>query len=128
MDDDFGLWDVLVSMLWFGLLMAWIWMIISILGDIFRDRSLGGAGKALWTACIVLLPWLGAICYLIARGQSMNQRTHQAALDQQARMREYVGASSAPNVAEELRGLAELRDGGVLTPGEYEQAKAKVLA
>ncbi len=128
MDDDFGLWDVLVSMLWFGLLMAWIWMIISIISDIFRDRDLGGGGKALWTAFIVLLPWLGAICYLVARGQSMNQRSHQAALDQQARMREYVGAAAAPNVAEELRGLAELRDGGVLSPAEYEQAKAKVLA
>ena len=126
--EDFGLWDVLVSMLWFGLLMTWIWMIIAILGDIFRDRELSGGGKALWTAFIVIVPWLGAICYIFARGDSMNQRTHQAALDQQARMREYVGASSAPNVADELRGLAELRDSGVLTPAEYETAKAKVLA
>jgi len=128
MDDGFGLWDVLVSMLWFGLLMTWIWMIIAILGDIFRDRDLSGGKKALWTAFIVLIPWLGAICYIFARGDSMNQRTHQAALDQQARMREYVGAPAASNVADELRGLAELRDSGVLTPAEYDTAKAKVLA
>jgi len=128
MDDGFGLWDVLVSMLWFGLLMAWIWTIIAILGDIFRDRGLSGGKKALWVAFIVIIPWLGALCYLIVRGQSMNERTHQAALEQQAKMREYVGAVPAPNVAEELRALAELRDGGVLSPAEYEQAKAKVLA
>ena len=40
MDDGFGLWDVLLSMLWFGLLMSWVWMTIAILGDIFRDRAL----------------------------------------------------------------------------------------
>ena len=125
MDDGFGLWDVLVSMLWFGLLMTWIWMIIAILGDIFRDRDLSGGSKALWTAFIVLVPWLGAICYIFARGDSMNKRSHQAALDQQAAMREYVGTSST---ADELKGLAELRDSGVLTPAEYDAAKAKVLA
>ena len=128
MSDDFGLWDVLVSMLWFGLLMTWIWMIIAILGDIFRDRDLSGGSKALWTAFIVIIPWLGALCYIFARGDSMNQRAHQSALDQQARMREYVAAAPAAGIADELRGLAELRDGGVLTPAEYERAKAKVLA
>jgi hypothetical protein len=128
MDDGFGLWDVFVSMLWFGLLVAWIWVIIAILGDIFRDHDLSGGKKALWTAFIVLIPWLGALCYVFARGDSMNKRAQQAAVDQQAKMREYAGAAAAPNVAEELRGLAELRDSGVLTPAEYETAKAKVLA
>ena len=127
MSDDFGFWDVIVSMFWFMLLMAWIWLIISILSDIFRDRELGGGGKALWTLFIVFVPWLGALCYIFARGDSMNQRNQQAAVDQQARMREYVG-TPAPNVAEELRGLVELRDSGVLTPAEYEAAKAKALA
>ena len=50
MDDGFGLWDVLHSMLWFGLLMSWVWMMIPILGDIFRDRELSGVSTALWTA------------------------------------------------------------------------------
>ena len=128
MSDDFDLWDVLVSMFWFTLLMAWIWMIIAILGDIFRDRSLRGGQKAMWTLFIVVIPWLGALIYILVRGDSMNERTHQSALDDQARMRGYVGESSGSSVADELRGLAELRDSGVLTPAEYEQAKAKVLA
>jgi len=127
MEDGFGLWDVLLSMLWFGLLMSWIWMIIAILGDIFRDRELSGLSKALWTAFLVLVPWLGALCYIFARGNSMNKRSHQVALDQQARMREYVGTSGS-TVADELKDLTDLRDSGVLTPDEYDAAKAKVLA
>ena len=128
MDNDFGLWDVFVSMFWFMLLFAWIWMIIAILTDIFRDRTLNGGAKALWALFIVVIPWLGALVYIFARGDSMNERSHQAALDQQSRMREYVGATPSTNVADELRGLTELRDSGVLTPAEYEAAKAKVLA
>lgn len=128
MSDDFGFWDLIVSIFWFTLLMAWISMIIHILGDIFRDSSLSGASKAMWTLFIVLIPWLGALIYIFARGDSMNERNQQAALDQQAQMRAYVGASAGSNVADELRGLAELRDSGVLSPEEYEQAKAKILA
>jgi hypothetical protein len=127
MDNGFGLWDVIVSTFWFMLLFAWIWMIIAILSDIFRDRTLSGGSKALWALFIVIIPWLGALVYIFARGDSMNERSHQAALDQQAQMRAYVG-TSAPSTADELRGLAELRDSGVLTPAEYEAAKAKVLA
>ena len=93
--DDFGLWDVFVSMFWFMLLFAWIWMIIAILTDIFRDRTLSGGAKALWALFILLIPWLGALVYIFARGDSMNERNHQAALDQQAQMRAYVGATPA---------------------------------
>ena len=128
MDDDFGLWELIVSMFWFMLLVCWIWLLIAIITDIFRDRSLHGAGKALWTLLIVFLPWLGALLYLIVRGNSMNERTRQVALDNQAAMRAYITESAGTSVSEELRGLAELRDSGVLTPAEYEQAKAKALA
>ena len=79
MDDDFGLWDVILSMFWFMLLIAWIWLLISILGDIFRDRTLGGGAKALWVVFLIFLPWLGALIYLIARGGSMHERAEEAA-------------------------------------------------
>lgn len=129
MSDDFGLWDVFVSMFWFMLLFAWIWLIISIFGDIFRDRTLGGGAKAMWTLFLIFLPWLGALVYLIARGNSMNQRAQQAAEAQEAHVRAYVqDVAGSPSTADELRKLAELRDGGVITPEDYETAKAKVLA
>ena len=131
MSDDFGLWDVFLSMFWFMLLVAWIWMLIAIISDIFRDRELGGGAKALWTFFLIILPWVGALAYLIARGNSMNERSAQAARANEAQFRSYVqeaaaGTSSSP--AEELRKLAELRESGAITPADFEQAKAKVLA
>ena len=126
MSDDFGFWDVMVSIFWFTILLAWISLLIHILADIFRDDSLSGGKKALWTIFIVLIPWLGALVYIIARGDSMNQRNRDAAM---ARMAIYDSQRSpSTQVSEELRGLAELRDSGVLSPAEYDQAKAKVLS
>lgn len=129
--DDFGLWDVFVSLFWFMLLVAWISLLFRIIADIFRDDELGGAGKAGWTILIVLLPWLGVLAYLIARGGSMNERAIKDAQAADARLRAYVqdaAGTGGSNIAAELRDLAGLRDSGVLTPAEYEQAKAKVLA
>lgn len=128
MEDDFGLWDVIVSMFWFMLLVAWFWMIMSILGDLFRDRDLPGGAKALWALFIVLVPWLGVLVYILVRGDSMNAREHQRALDHQANMQAFLQPTAAPSISDQLRELTELRDSGVLTPAEYEQAKAKALA
>ena len=129
MSDDFGLWDVFVSMFWFMLLFAWISLLFHIIADIFRDRELSGGGKALWCIFIILVPWLGALVYLIARGSSMNERSVKAAEENAASMRAYVrDAAGTTSAADELAKLAELRDSGAITPEDYEQAKAKVLA
>lgn len=126
MSDDFGFWDVMISIFWFTILLAWISLLVHILIDIFRDDTLGGGMKAVWTIFIVLIPWLGALVYLISRGDSMNKRNREAAM---ARMEMYSAQRpAAPQVSEELQRLAELRDSGVLSPAEYDQAKAKVLA
>ena len=130
--DDFSLWDVLVSILWFMILIAWISLLFRVIGDIFRDDELSGAMKALWTLFIVLFPWLGILVYLIARGGSMHERAIKDAQAADARMRAYVqdaaGTGGGSTISSELRELASMRDGGTISPEEYERAKAKVLA
>jgi hypothetical protein len=131
MNDDFGLWDVFISVFWFMLLFAWIMLLFRIMADVFRDDSLSGWGKAGWIILIIFFPWLGVLIYLIARGGSMNERAIKDAQAADARMRAYVqdaAGTSSGNVASELKDLAALRDAGTITPAEYEQAKSKVLA
>src|SRR5215203_1230772 len=124
-----SLWDVIVWTFWFMLLVAWIWLLNSIFSDLFRDHELGGGAKALWTFLLLILPWLGVLIYLIARGNSMNQRAMQAARERQESFRTYVQeTASTTSPADELRKLAELRDSGVITAEDYERAKLKVLA
>jgi hypothetical protein len=129
MSDGFSLWDVIVSMFWFMLLIAWIWLLIRILDDIFRDRELSGWAKALWTLILIVIPWFGALAYLIVRGRAMNDRSMQAAQAAEERSRAYVReVAGTTSTADDLRHLGELRDSGAITPAEYEQAKAKTLA
>ncbi len=124
-----SLWDVLVSIFWFMLLCAWIWLHISILTDIFRDHELSGWGKALWILFIIVIPWLGALVYLIARGRSMNERSLAQARHQDQAFRRYVqnAASCSPSMADELGKLADLRDRGTISAEEFAQAKARLL-
>jgi hypothetical protein len=128
--DDFSLWDLMVSMFWFMLLFAWIWLLISILGDIFRDRELSGGAKAMWVLFLVFLPWLGALMYLIFRGNSMNERTHKAMVEAEQRQREYIqsAAGTSASVADQIKDLSALKESGHISDAEFEQAKSKILA
>jgi hypothetical protein len=131
MAEDFGTGQVLWSMLWFFLWFIWIWLLIVVFSDIFRSPDLSGWGKAIWTIFVVILPYLGVFVYLIARGHKMHEHAAANARDQDAAMRQYVQSvakSDGHGAAEEVTRLADLRDKGVLTEQEFQQAKAKALA
>lgn len=129
MSDDFSIWDVFVSMFWFMLLFAWIMLLFHIIADIFRDRELSGFAKAMWCLFLIFIPWVGALVYLIVRGNSMTQRSVEAAKENEANMRAYVrDAAGTTSAADELAKLAQMRDSGAITPEDYERAKTKVLA
>lgn len=126
---EFGTGQVFWSMLWFFLFFIWIWLLITLFADIFRSQDLGGWGKALWCIFIIFLPFLGVLVYLIARGSSMQERAMQAAADQEKAFRGYVqDVAGSGGGAEELAKLADLRDRGIISEEEFQQAKAKALA
>ena len=129
---DFGSGEVFLSMLWFFLWILWIWLLVVVFGDIFRSPDLSGWGKALWTIFVIILPYIGVFVYLIARGKKMQDHAYQAAANQEAAMRRYVQSvasdSGGPSKADEIARLAKLRDDGVLTEAEFQQAKASTLA
>ena len=123
--------DLFWTMLWFFLFIAWIWLLISIVTDIFRSDDLSGFAKALWILFVIIVPWLGALIYLIARGGSMQERAMRDATERAKAQRQYiqeVASTSGTSSAEELTKLAQLRDSGVITADEFEAQKAKLLA
>ena len=87
------------TMLEFFVFVLWIWLLISIFIDIFRSHDMGGLAKALWVLFVIILPFLGVLVYLIARGGSMHERAEQQAAGQQKAFDDYVkqaaGASGA---------------------------------
>ena len=128
---EFGTGQVFWSMLWFFLFFIWIWLLIVVFSDIFRSRDLSGWTKALWTIFVIVLPYLGVFVYLIARGHKMQEHALDAAKEQDAAFRQRVQdvtASSSGSPAAEVAKLAELRETGVISDAEFQQAKAKALS
>jgi hypothetical protein len=127
---SYPLLDVFWTMLWFFLFFIWIWLLITVFVDLFRSHDLSGWGKAGWAIFVIILPLLGVLFYLIFRGGSMHDRQMQDAANQEQQFRTYVqqAASSSSSTADELTKLADLRDRGVITPQEFEQQKASLLA
>jgi hypothetical protein len=126
---DFGTGQVFFSMIWFFLFFIWIWLLIMVFSDIFRSHDLGGWGKALWVIFIIVIPYLGVLVYLIARGHKMHDHAVEAAQAQDAAMRAYVrdAAGSGGSPADELSRLADLKSKGVIDDAEFERLKAKVV-
>ena len=130
--DNFPLLNLFLTMLYLFLWIAWIVLLFRIVGDIFRSHDLSGGAKAAWVLLILVLPWLGALIYLVVRGGGMYERevAHQQAVSQ--RMRDLIAENSPPtgptNPADQLSKLVELRQSGVLTEEEFATQKAKVLA
>jgi ABC-type multidrug transport system fused ATPase/permease subunit len=124
--------DAFLTILYFFLFIIWIWLLIMVFIDIFRSHDMGGFAKALWVIFIIILPFLGVLVYLIARGGSMHERAAQQAAQQQsafdAYIRQTAGSGGGTDVADQLSRLADLRSQGVLSDEEFEAQKAKVLA
>jgi hypothetical protein len=123
---NWGTGQVFLEMLYFVLFVIWIWLLIVVFSDIFRSHDLGGFAKALWVIFVILVPYLGVLVYLIARGHKMAEHAQQAAEAQRQYIRETAGTSASP--ADEIQRLADLKSQGVISDAEFEAGKAKALS
>jgi hypothetical protein len=124
---DYPFLDVLWSMIIFFTWVVWIWIMIVLLTDIFRRRDIGGWHKALWVVFLIILPFLGALVYLIANHDGMAQRNVKEAEGQKAEFDEYV-RSVAGGSAAEIEKAKQLLDSGAITQEEFDALKSKALA
>ncbi len=114
--------SVLWVMIEFFFLFLAIWIFITIFADIFHRRDLHGWGKAGWIVLIFLVPFIGALIYLIARPKMTEQDK-----EDMERMQEAQRRVSGYSPADEVAKLAKLRDEGKITAEEYEDMKKKAM-
>ena len=119
---EWGLGSVIWTMLIFFFWMMAIWIFIMVFSDIFRRRDLSGAAKAGWIILIFIVPFLGAIIYMIARPRMTEQDK-----EDMARMQEAERRVSGYSPADEVAKLSKLRDEGKITAEEYEDMKKKAM-
>jgi ABC-type multidrug transport system fused ATPase/permease subunit len=125
---DFTFGQALLTVLEIFIFAAWLMVLFSIIGDVFRDHGLSGWGKAGWVVFLIFVPFLAVLIYLIARGSGMRERAlaHQQEAQKQfdAYVRQTAGGGSA---ADELTKLAKLHDEKKLSDAEFERAKARIV-
>jgi hypothetical protein len=143
--------QALLTVLEFMLLILWIWLAITVIMDLFRSHDLNGWKKAFWLVLIVLLPLLGVLIYVIARGDEMkahgisDQRQQEIAsiaeLEdlkdrgiltdeefQRVKRQRKLSQQAPPSPDDDIAELEGLRDRGLLTEEEFKRAKEKALA
>ena len=119
------LWTMFVLFMW----IIWFWLLITVFGDLFRDRETSGGAKAGWSIFVILLPYLGVFVYLLVRGGGMAERAMEQQKAAQAQFDSYVretagGGGSAAEIAH----AKELLDSGAISQAEFDQLKAKALS
>lgn len=119
--------NIIGSIFMFFLFVAWIWVVISVITDIFRSDDLNGWGKGLWMMFVIVTPWLGVLAYLIFRGDGMQKRSMKAMAEAAKAQRSYLQHVAGTSTADELTKLAELKEKGVITESEFKDQKAKLL-
>lgn len=112
-------WWMIVVFFW----VMYFWIFIALVGDILRRDDHSGWAKAGWLLLLFVLPFLGALIYVIARPKVTPQDV-RTATQMEAAQRAVAGVSTA----DELTKLGELRAQGILSEQEYEELKRKTLA
>jgi hypothetical protein len=126
---DYPFMDIFWTMILFFFWVAWIWILVGIISDLFRRHDTSGWTKALWMIFLIFLPFLGVFVYLIANGHGMSERSVQDAQARQAQFAEYVQTTAASGgPAQEIEKAQGLLDSGTITQAEFGALKAKALA
>lgn len=125
-DVTFG--DILLMVFEIFLFVVWIWILFTIITDLFRNHEMSGWLKAAWLVVLVFIPYLAALVYLIVYGSDMRERQLRAQAEAKHEADHYIRAAAHTSPADELHKLHELVEKGALTEAEYDRAKQKLLA
>ena len=106
---------------------AYIFVLLHIFSDLFRNSEMSGFVKALWILGLILPIPLVALIYILWHGRGMAQRQRQAMerikSDNDSYIRQVAGKSPADHISE----AKALLDAGTITADEYAKLKAKAL-
>jgi ABC-type multidrug transport system fused ATPase/permease subunit len=124
---DYGLGEALLTVLAIFFIVIWIWILITVLIDLFRDHELSGWWKAVWVFFLVFLPVITVLIYLIARGGGMRERALAEQRQLQEASEQYIRSVAGSSPVDELHRLNELRERGAISQEEFDRLKARLL-
>jgi hypothetical protein len=115
-------WDVIWSMVALFFWFTFIWIFISLFGDIFRRDDLSGGSKAIWLLVLIFLPFLGSLIYIV-----MRPKVTAGDVRRMTQMEAGVKAAAAVSPTDQIAKLQELRAAGAITDAEFEKLKTEAM-
>jgi hypothetical protein len=120
---NFSFGNFLLDVLAIFVFVLWFWLLITVIGDLFRRHDISGWGKAIWVIVLILFPYLGVLIYLISQSRGMAERNSQRAQQARDELRQVVGFSAA----DEVEKLERLKNAGTISTEEYTRLRARVM-
>jgi len=121
-------WDYFWWIIGVFLFIAYIFVLIQIFTDLFRDRELSGGWKAVWIIFLIVFPVITGLVYLIARGQGMAARQASAVVQAKNDTDAYIRQTAAKSPADQISTAKSLLDAGTISQEEFDRLKARALA
>jgi hypothetical protein len=123
LEGGFSFGNFLLDVFSIFIFVLWFWLLITVLGDLFRRGDVSGLGKTLWVIVLILFPYLGVFIYLISQGRGMAERNSQRAQQTREELRHVVRFSAA----DEIEKLERLKNSGTISNEEYSRLRARVV-
>ena len=121
--------EVFWTMLIFFAFVVWLWILFTVIADLFRRHDTSGFMKVLWIIFIIVLPYLGVFVYLIVEHKGMTERAVASQKAAQSQFDDYVQSVAAKtDPTEQINKAKGLLDSGAITQAEFDSLKAKALA
>src|ERR1700759_1822387 len=120
---NFSFGNFLLDVFSIFIFVLWFWLLVTVLGDLFRRADVSGLGKTLWVIVLILFPYLGVFIYLISQGRGMAERNSQRTQQAREELRPVVGFSAA----DEIEKLERLKNLGTISNEEYSRLRARVV-
>jgi predicted membrane channel-forming protein YqfA (hemolysin III family) len=105
------------------LFILWLWLLMTVFGDLFRRHDVSGLGKVAWVILLVVLPYIGIFAYLLTQGRGMAERSREHSQQVQDRLRQTAGFS----VADEIEKLDRLKSNRSISEEEYARLRARLV-
>ena len=116
--------NFLLDVLAIFIFVMWFWLLITVIGDLFRRHDTSGVVKAIWVIVLILFPYIGVFVYLITQSRGMAERSSQRAQQARDELRQMVGFSTA----DEIEKLERLKTAGTISNEEYTRLRARLVA
>jgi len=115
--------NFLASLFSIFIFVLWLWLLMTVFGDLFRRHDVSGVGKVAWVILLIVLPYIGLFAYIVTQGRGMAERSREQAREAQDQLRKAVGFS----VADEIEKLDRLKASKSISEAEFARLRTRLV-